>query len=317
MKTHWCLFIVIGVIVSISGCSQSSDTAPPPLDREGSIPPGAQKMVPENDTYPPILHSADFEMPTPLSGGINTAGLEDSPFFMPEKDELYFFFTPDASVPAEKQLFDGVTGIYVSRKVQGTWDKPERLLLQTPRKLALDGCPYIQGDLLWFCSAREGYAGMNWFTARRSGVVWEDWRYVDFDPDYQVGELHIHGEELYYHSAKNGTRGSLDIWVMKKVQGQWSDPENIGAVNTAASESLPCISPGGDELWFTREYFGTPAIFRSKRGEGGWQAPELIISQFAGEPTVDAYGNLYFVHHYFRDGTMIESDIYLAHKKGS
>jgi hypothetical protein len=42
----------------------------------------------------------------------------------------------------------------------------------------------------------------------------------------------------------------------------------------------------------------------------------LIISQFAGEPTLDAEGNLYFVHHFYLDGKQIEADIYVAYRKG-
>ena len=49
---------------------------------------------------------------------------------------------------------------------------------------------------------------------------------------------------------------------------------------------------------------------------GQWQEPELIISSFAGEPTLDADGNVYFVHHFYEDGKMIEADIYVAMKKG-
>jgi hypothetical protein len=36
------------------------------------------------------------------------------------------------------------------------------------------------------------------------------------------------------------------------------------------------------------------------------------VDHFAGEPTLDAQGNLYFVHHFYRDGVMIEADIYTA-----
>jgi len=43
--------------------------------------------------------------------------------------------------------------------------------------------------------------------------------------------------------------------------------------------------------------------------------PELVISQFAGEPSVDANGNIYFVHYFYRDGRMIEADIYVAYHK--
>lgn len=77
--------------------------------------------------------------PVPLSAAINTAGSEDSPFIMPDGDTLHFFFTPNASIPPEKQLLDGFIGIYVSKKKNGTWGTSERITLQDPGKLALDG----------------------------------------------------------------------------------------------------------------------------------------------------------------------------------
>jgi len=68
-------------------------------------------------------------------------------------------------------------------------------------------------------------------------------------------------------------------------------------------------------LWFNRTYEGSPAIYRSAKVDGEWQEPELIISQFAGEPTLDKDGNIYFVHHFYIDGEMVEADIYVAYKK--
>jgi len=44
-------------------------------------------------------------------------------------------------------------------------------------------------------------------------------------------------------------------------------------------------------------------------------APEMAVAPPAGEPSVDAAGNLYFVHHYYRDGVMVEADIYVAYRK--
>jgi len=49
--------------------------------------------------------------------------------------------------------------------------------------------------------------------------------------------------------------------------------------------------------------------------DGVWSEPELIISWFAGEPSLDNVGNIYFVHHFYKDGNMIEADIYVAKKK--
>lgn len=110
-------------------------------------------------------------------------------------------------------------------------------------------------------------------------------------------------------------KGQLDIWVTKKVNSEWQGPENVAAVNTADNEGWPFISQDGNELWFLRTYMGSPAIYRSTKANGGWSTPELIVSQFAGEPTLDNQGNLYFVHHYYRDSKMIEADIYVAYRK--
>jgi ribosomal protein L24E len=134
---------------------------------------------------------------------------------------------------------------------------------------------------------------------------------------YEVGEMHItaDGSELYFHSSRAGGKGQLDIWVTRNVGGAWQEPENIAIVNSADTDGWPYVSSDGNALWFTRFYQGSPAIFRSKKVDGVWAEPELIVSQFAGEPTLDDAGNLYFVHHYYKDGVMIEADIYVAYKK--
>lgn len=132
-----------------------------------------------------------------------------------------------------------------------------------------------------------------------------------------VGELHVtaDGNEIYFHSDVPGGEGGRDIWVTRKVDGEWQDPENIEEVNTEGSDSLPFVTQSGEELWFTRWYMGYPAIYRSKKVGDGWSEPELIISQFAAEPTLDAEGNIYFAHHFIQDGVMLDADIYVAYKR--
>lgn len=290
--------------------------APQP-SRYSLIPANATKMTPEMDRLPPILHSDEWQEPVPLGAPINSAGPEDSPFIMPDGNTLYFFFTPDPSVPVEKQLLDGVTGIYVSTKQGSGWGEPQRVVLQDPGKLSLDGCEFVQGNIMWFCSAREGYSGIHWFTAEYKNGRWSDWKNADFTADYKVGELHItaDGNQVYFHSDRAGGRGGLDIWVSDKVNGEWTEPRNVEAVNTLDNEGWPFVSQDGNELWFLRGYQGSPALFRSKKLNGTWAEPEMIISQFAGEPTLDDAGNLYFVHHYYWDAKMIEADIYVAYRK--
>ncbi|WP_440951909.1 hypothetical protein [Methanococcoides sp. FTZ1] len=284
------------------------------IDRYSTIPEDAIKMTPETDNFPPQLHSAEYEQPVPLAV-INTAGAEDSPFIPADRDEIYFFFTPDVRVPVEKQILDGVTGIYVSRYINGSFQEPERVMLQKPGKLALDGCEFVQGNTMLFCSAREGYTGLHWFSAEFKDGSWVNWENADYDPAYEVGELHIHGEELYYHSPKEGGKGGTDIWMLTKADGEWKDPVNVDVLNSEENEGMPYVTADGNELWFNRWYMGTPAVFKSEKVNGQWQEPELIISKFAGEPTLDKDGNVYFVHHFYEDGKMIEADIYVAYRK--
>ena len=132
-----------------------------------------------------------------------------------------------------------------------------------------------------------------------------------------MGELHFTNNftELYYHSSRAGGKGGTDIWYTKIMNGTWQEPVNIEVVNSEENEGYPYITSDGNELWFNRWYLGTPAVFRSIKLNGSWQEPELILSQFAGEPTLDDEGNIYFVHHFYKDGEMIEADIYVAYKK--
>lgn len=314
------IIIVVGLaallIIVIQQKQKTENIALTVVDRESKIPLSAQKITPAEDNHPPILHSQQFDTPEPLQV-INTAGAEDSPFIPNDRNEIYFFFTPDPNIPAEKQLFDGVTGIYVSQKVDGKWQKAERVILQDKNKLSLDGCEYIHSDTMWFCTTREGYNGLHWFRAEYRDGRWANWQIADFNPEYKVGELHFsnNGELVYFHSDRAGGKGQNDIWMMKKENGKWQTPQNIAVVNTSDNEGWPYLTSDEKELWFTRFYRGTPSVWRSKNINDKWQAPELVVSQFAGEPTLDNEGNLYFVHHFYKDGQMVEADIYIANKK--
>ncbi|MBN1390386.1 MAG: PD40 domain-containing protein [Candidatus Thermoplasmatota archaeon] len=308
--------LIIAATVLLPGCFEDGGEEYPDITRYDKIPADSVKVTPETDVHPPILHSDEFEEPVPMPGLVNTRGGEDSPFILPDGNTFYFFFTPDVSVPAEKQVIDDVTGIYGSRRGNGTWTEPKRVWLQDPGKLALDGAHTIVGDTMWFASAREGYTGLHWFTADRVDGEWENWQYAgDRLIELEVGELHFVGDDLYFHSGREGGKGQYDIWTMKRIGDDWSTPVNIEEVNTAENEGWPYLTPDGREMWFTRTYMGTPSIWRSFNINGVWQEPVLILEMFAGEPSLDEDGNLYFVHHFFENDIMIEADIYVCYRK--
>lgn len=311
--------ITLVTLASLTSTPNENNQTTPTPTRESAIPLNAAKVSVDQDLHPPILHSDDWNQPVPLSSAVNTAGAEDSPFMMPDGNTLYFFFTPDPHIPPEKQLLDGVTGIYVSKKQDGVWLNAERVILQDSGKLALDGAEFVQDNVMWFASAREGFTGLNLFTAEFKDGKWTNWQYTGdkLNKEYQVGEMHITTDwsQMYFHSSRAGGKGQYDIWVTEKVGGEWQEPKNIAAVNTAENEGWPYITQDRNELWFTRTYMGTPAIYRSVNVNGVWSEPQLILSQFAGEPSLDNAGNIYFTHHFYNSSSqMVEADIYVATK---
>ncbi len=316
--------VVIFLIAVIVITQPEEKTVVTDEERLASIPASAVKMGPEDDEFVPVVHSPLWEQPIPMPGPVNSAGAEDSPFMSDDGDWFFFFFTPDVDVPAEEQLLDGVTGIWWTRMIGGGWTSPEKVILNDD--VSLEGAECSVGPTLWFASVRADNMGeIDVYTAQYDGGEWTDVENAgeQLNVDYDIGEFHVmpNGTMMYFHSGTWDSGESMDIWSTVKVGDSWSTPVKVEGISTDdADEGFPYVTPDGSELWFTAnsrlgEGYTGPAIFRSvKQPDGTWGEPEEIISNFAGECTMDAEGNIYFVHHYFVGGEMIEADIYVAMK---
>lgn len=313
------MLAVMVAALMISGCT---GPAPPPVKwpaRDSLIPPDAMKQTPETDRHPPVLHLAGWAKPVPMPAPISSAGAEDSAYMSPDGSTLFFFFTPDVRLSPEKQLGQGATGIYYSTRMGSAWSMPQRARLAGSPTIALDGAQTLHGSTLWFASARQGnYRDIDYYTCTFSNGKFTGVKNAGarLNQEIRIGEMDLNpgGTELYFHSTERAGKGGMDIFVTRMADGKWQDPTPVDAVNTAENDGYPFIKQDGSELWFTRTVNGTPAIFRSLRTGAAWGAPELVISTFAGEPNLDNEGNIYFTHHYYNNGTMVEADIYVAYK---
>ena len=306
------------LLPALGACAPHPPTAAAIHSRQASIPPGAVRCLPERDPHPPVVHADGWLPPVPLPAPINTAGVEDSPFLTPDGRTLLFFFTPSHHIPAERQVLDGVSGLYISRRQDNGWSEPLRLVLQDPGLLALDGCPFLLGDSLWFCSARPGNLRSVdlWIATLRSGTA-SGWVHTGerLNRDLQVGEMHLSADGGTMHFHAPGPGGDLDLFTVQRSETGWGDPRPIDELNTVEGEGWPFLSEDGDELWFTRAEAGGFAIYRSPRAGTRWGAPERIASPLAAEPTLDRHGNLIFVHASVIDGVVVETDLYLAARR--
>ena len=317
--------VALAIIFLLSLACASAESAATPFptskSRAEMIPADHPKGTPESDFWPPEIIPGWSE-PIPLEGPVNTAGGEDSPFVTSDGNALYFFFTPDVNTPAQQQVFDGVTGIWVSRRKGGAWSDPVRVLLAEPGAPAGDGCPMAVGDRLYFCSIRAGNKReIEWYYATWGGSAWGDAANAGgwMNGTVEVGEMHITAgyREIYFASKRAGGLGGLDLWVAPGAADGWGEPVNLGPqVNTTGDENRPFVSDDGAELWFdsaSRSGKPGPSVYLCRRqADGAWGDCRETVSSFAGEPNLTADGRtLYFVHPYYSADLqrMIEADI--------
>lgn len=83
------------------------------------------------------------------------------------------------------------------------------------------------------------------------------------------------GNEAFWTSTRPGGYGGDDIWTSRRVNGEWSAPENLGPnVNTAGDEHMSIPTPDGKSLYVTSSRaggFGNEDIYITTRDfDGKW-----------------------------------------------
>lgn len=80
------------------------------------------------------------------------------------------------------------------------------------------------------------------------------------------------GQTILYNSRRSVTNDKdkdFDVWMLKKQNGQWSNPFAVDAINTGANETYATMSSNGNI------YFGVTK-------EGGYGGGDIFVSRFDG-----------------------------------
>jgi len=99
-------------------------------------------------------------------------------------------------------------------------------------------------------------------------------------------------EILYFASNREGGEGMMDIWYSSIDGGQYSQPQNLSAVNTSEDDMTPFYSSVDNVLYFSSAgYIGLGGldIYSSEVTGGSYGEPQNI-----GKPVNSSYNDVYY-----------------------
>jgi len=159
----------------------------------------------------------------------------------------------------------GSCDIYISHKNGNSWGKPVNLGPMV-NSYAWESQPCLASDgrTLFFASNRIGGLGKSdiWKTTYLSTGEWTKpenlGETINTPADEMSPFLHPDNQTLYFSSRGHKGMGGADLFVSRKdVEGNWSDPVNIGyPINTFADEINLIVNAKGDTAYFSSDKLG-------------------------------------------------------------
>lgn len=188
----------------------------------------------------------------------------------------------------EKQIFlyrniSGGTGdIFISKNVNGKWSNPEKLKGDVNTS-SWEGSAFLSpdGKYLYFSSERPGgYGGKDLYRAKLIDGKWKKIEnlgpQINTKADEDSPVLFGDGNILFFSSNGHKSIGGFDIFRSDYVNGQWSEPINVG---------VPVNTPK-DDIFFSITADGSAAYLSSDRKGGlGKQDIYEIKPGLIGKPT--------------------------------
>lgn len=161
---------------------------------------------------------------------------------------------------------DGLGGFdiwYMKRNTSG-WSRP----VNPGKPLNSDGhdgnpCLSPDGERVYFmrCSrmTREGAEGCKIYYSDKNhgqGRPWKD--PVELPPKLNQGNtvsprIFSDNKTLVFSSDRAGGKGKLDIWMSRRDGESWSDPVNVGFVNSEINDQFMSVSLRNDIAYFTKK----------------------------------------------------------------
>lgn len=271
-----------------------------------------------------VYDKAAWSAPVVLPAPVNTLGWEDSVEVNWEGTQLLFTYlrvdvwhdvlyrgtegyAPRLDTPGRPQHPKTPVGaeyaadLYLAKR-SGTGWAVERLPNSINTPLGLEGCASISSDLGWLVFRRswtEGSVSKHaCFYSKRIGFGWS--KPMLFPPAVNTPAVGVqaadnpflHRGEVFFEIETPTDR--KNFYSIPFVPWSNSNPsrKEVPGVNSKDDETQLFISPDSKQLWFTRN----SVVICRKRENGAVENVVFSPSDGIGEPTVDKFGNLYFIY---------------------
>ena len=204
--------------------------------------------------------------------------------FNDEKDNFNPLISADGKTFAYMVSLKFYDAVMFSRLVNGKWTPPLNI---TP-ELQSDGDFYISclsadGKLLYL--SKDDNETSDIYVSSFDGSHWSKTTKLNKNINTKYWESHAFisedGNQLVFASDRPGGFGGLDLYLSRKINGDWGPEVNLGPeINTEFNEDRPFLINNGKTLFFSsqgHESIGGYDIFRSDLQTNGlWSNPKNL-----------------------------------------
>jgi hypothetical protein len=193
--------------------------------------------------------------------------------------------------------------IFIAERRGTSWAEPRPIAFSDARYADSDPWLTPDGRTLYFISTRpaegreEGRTDYDIWRSRRTASGWSAPERLGDEVNSRGQELgpELHGDTLYFSSARRSGRGGLDIYSAR-ASGAGFEPAALleAPFNTAASESDFTLSADGTQALFWRMVGERGLIHHARRTASGWSTPVPL-------PDSINRGAFNFTPHFTRD----------------
>ncbi|MFN3403644.1 MAG: OmpA family protein [Cytophagaceae bacterium] len=209
-------------------------------------------LTDDEDIYYSKKVNGEWTDPASISDNINTQFNEGAPTMSADGKVLVF-----SSCNRKDGL--GACDLYISYRQGNDWTKPVNMGPNVNSNV-WDSEPSISADgkTIYFASERKGGYGKDdiWYTTQDEKGEWTPAKNVGKPVNTEGREvspfIHANGTSLYFASTSHKGMGGLDLFISRKTNDGWTQPENLGyPINTHSNDATLFITADSKKGYYT------------------------------------------------------------------